>query len=286
MLRRLRGEIAPLLPEIVSAVVTRVACAKQPNLVASLMSIFARLVHTDCDALIGLLAQMPVPPGGTAESGEDCVAPSRNALELVMRAWCGYQPDVSGAFDIKLTTSALATLLASGNPALDGVGVKGELVIETGETGQAAIRTRAKARATGPDRYTTVPATAKVLELLADAVLEAQEAALAGGGGGEEDEWEYDGDGDSDDDDDEGGGGGSGRGGSFFGGDLFDRILAKGIDDAIDDDEDEAEDPIFGIDTQGFIKERLGAMHARGALTGVAQGLTARRQRALMALMQ
>ena len=202
MLRRLRGEIAPLLPEIVSAVVTRVACAKQPNLVASLMSIFARLVHTDCDALLGLLAQMPVPPGGTAESGEDGVAPSRNALELVLRAWCGYQPDVSGAFDIKLTTSALATLLASGNPALDGVGVKGELVIETGEQGQAAIRTRAKARATGPDRYTTVPATAKVLELLADAVLEAQEAALAGGGGGEEDEWESDGDGDSDDDDD------------------------------------------------------------------------------------
>jgi hypothetical protein len=285
MLRRLRGEIAPLLPEIVSAVVTRVACAKQPNLVASLMSIFARLVHSDCDALLGLLAQMPVPPGGTAESGEDGVAPSRNALELVLRAWCGYQPDVSGAFDIKLTTSALATLLASGNPALEGVGVKGELVIETGETGQAAIRTRAKARATGPDRYTTVPATAKVLELLADAVLEAQEAALAGGGGGEEDEWESDGDGDSDDDDDEGGGGGGG-GGSFFGGDLFDRILAKGIDDAIDDDEDEAEDPIFGIDTQGFIKERLGAMHARGALTGVAQVLNARRQRALMALMQ
>ena len=82
------------------------------------------------------------------------------------------------------------------------------------------------------------------------------------------------------------GGGGGGGGGSFFGGDLFDRILAKGIDDAIDDDEDEAEDPIFGIDTQGFIKERLGAMHARGALAGVAQGLNARRQRALMALMQ
>ena len=35
-----------------------------------------------------------------------------------------------------------------------------------------------------------------------------------------------------------------------------------------------------------FIKERLGAMHARGALAGVAQGLNARRQRALMALMQ
>ena len=43
---------------------------------------------------------------------------------------------------------------------------------------------------------------------------------------------------DDDDDDDDDGGGGGGGGGSFFGGDLFDRILAKGIDDAIDDDED------------------------------------------------
>ena len=225
---------------------------------------------------------MPVPPGGEPETGEDGVAPSRNALELVLRAWCAYQPDVQGAFDIKLTTSALAALLASGNPALDAVGVRGELVIETGETGQRAIRTRAKARATGPDRYTTVPAATKILELLADAVLEAQEAALAGGGDGD-DEWESEGDSDGDDGDDDDGGGG---GGSYLGGDLFDRILAQGIDDAVDDDEDEAEDPIFGIDTQGFIKERLGAMHARGALAGVAQGLNARRQRALMTLMQ
>ena len=277
MLRRLPGEIAPILPEIVSAVVARVSRARQPNLIAALMSIFARLAHADCDALVGLLAQMPVPPGGEPETGEDGVAPSRNALELVLRAWCAYQPDVQGAFDIKLTTSALAALLASGNPALDAVGVRGELVIETGETGQRAIRTRAKARATGPDRYTTVPAALKILELLADAVLEAQEAALAGGGDGE-DEWESEGDSDGDDDD--------GGGGSYFGGDLFDRIIAQGIDDAVDDDEDEAEDPISGIDTQGFIKERLGAMHARGALAGVAQGLNARRQRALMALMQ
>ena len=191
--------------------------------------------------------------------------PSRNALELVLRAWCAYQPDVQGAFDIKLTTSALAALLASGNPALDAVGVRGELVIETGETGQRAIRTRAKARATGPDRYTTVPAALKILELLADAVLEAQEAALAGGGDGD-DEWESEGDSDGDDDD--------GGGGSYFGGDLFDRIIAQGIDDAVDDGEDEAEDPISGIDTQGFIKERLGAMHARGALAGWRRGST------------
>ena len=65
MLRRLPGEIAPILPEVVTAVVARVSSARQPNLIAALMSIFARLAHADCDALIGLLAQMPVPlPAG------------------------------------------------------------------------------------------------------------------------------------------------------------------------------------------------------------------------------
>ena len=70
----------------------------------------------------------------TLGDGSDGVPVAVNALELVMRAWCGAQPDVQGAFDIKLTTSALAVLLQTGNPALGTVGVKGEL-IEAGMTG-------------------------------------------------------------------------------------------------------------------------------------------------------
>ena len=192
-----------------------------------------------------------------------------------------YQPDVQGAFDIKLTTSALAALLASGNPALDAVGVR-ELVIETGETGQRAI-TRAKARATGPRQVHHRPGGDEDFGLLADAVLEAQEAALAGGGDGD-DEWESEGDSDGDDGDDDDGGGG---GGSYLGGTTLRPHLGAGASTTrLTTTRTRAEDPIFGIDTQGFIKERLGAMHARGALAGVAQGLNARRQRALMTLMQ
>ena len=99
--------------------------------------------------------------------GSDGVPVAVNALEVVMRAWCGAQPDVQGravqvgpitpmlkapgtkrfklkyekllsillqfcfqhqlapldqgAFDIKLTTSALAVLLQTANPALGAV---------------------------------------------------------------------------------------------------------------------------------------------------------------------
>ena len=158
MLRRLPAQMAPLLPEVVSAVVNRVHSARQPNLIAALLSIFARLAHADANALVSLLAGMPAPTaassssssssssaheqtvrgggggggagaaGGSAGDGTDGIPPAVNALELVMRAWTSFQPDVQGAFDIKLTTSALALLLLTGNPALGGVGVKGELV--------------------------------------------------------------------------------------------------------------------------------------------------------------
>ena len=310
MLRRLPTHMAPLLPEVVSAVVNRVHSARQPNLIAALLSIFARLAHADANALVSLLAGMPAPAtassssssgaggggsgaGGSAGSGTDGVPPATNALELVMRAWTSFQPDVQGAFDIKLTTSALALLLQTGNPALGTVGVKGELVNRGGSGGGSVPRTRSRAKAAGPDVYTVVPLPGKILELLADALLEAkeaEEAAAGGGGGGGEDEWESDDDGDGDDDEDEygvGGGGEFGRGGrGMLGDDLLERLLNKGIDEVEDDDADEAEDPIAGIDTVAYLGDRLQALHGAGQLAPLANGLNQRRQKALMTLLQ
>jgi hypothetical protein len=239
MLRRLPAQMAPLLPEVVSAVVVRVQSARQPNLIAALLSIFARLAHADANALVSLLAGMPAPAGGAAGSdGADGVPPAASALELVMRAWTGFQPDVHGAFDLKLTTSALALLLQTGHPALGAVGVKGELVsggAAAGRAGGAIPRTRSRAKAAGPDVYTVVPLPGKMLELLADALLEAQEAAAAGGD--DDDDWEDEDDEDEDEDGEGGGGGGGGgRGAGLgglgglaggFGGDLLDRLLNK-----------------------------------------------------------
>ena len=91
MLRRLPRQMSPLLPEIVAAVVARVRSAKQPNLIAALLSIFARLVHADCNALVALLAGMPAPPlppgiePTDADTGADGIPPPTSALEPVAR---------------------------------------------------------------------------------------------------------------------------------------------------------------------------------------------------------
>ena len=49
-------------------------------------------------------------------------------------------------------------------------------------------------------------------------------------------------------------------GGGLFGGDLLERLMEKGIDDAEDDDLDELEDPLNSVDIERFV---AGAQEAR-----------------------
>ena len=147
MLRRLPNQMAPVLPEVVAAVVRRARDAEQPNLVAALVPVLARLAHTDADALVAMLAASPAPPlAGErgAREGEDGLPKAATALDAAMRCWVGFQGDVQGAFDIKITVTALATLLASERsaPALGAVVVRGEPVVA--DAGDAP-RTRARA---------------------------------------------------------------------------------------------------------------------------------------------
>ena len=288
MLRRLPNQMAPVLPEVVAAVVRRARDAEQPNLVAALVPVLARLAHTDADALVAMLAASPAPPlAGErgAREGEDGLPKAATALDAAMRCWVGFQGDVQGAFDIKITVTALATLLASERsaPALGAVVVRGEPVVA--DAGDAP-RTRARARAAGPERFRPTPAPEAMLALLADAVLEAREAAALGDE--DDDEWE---DEDEEGDDGEGdpktgGGGGVGRsGGGLFGGDLLERLMEKGIDDAEDDDLDELEDPLNSVDVERFVAGALRSAHAAGRLAPLAANLDRRRQQALMTLL-
>jgi hypothetical protein len=282
MIRRLPNQMAPVLTEVVTAVVRRARDAQQPNLVAALVPVLARLVHADADALVAMLASSPAPPLALKSEGDDGIPPAATALEAAMRCWVGAQGDVQGAFDIKITVAALATLLASERsaPALAAVAVRGKPVVA--DAGDAP-RTRARARAAGPERFHPTPAPEAMLALLADAVLEMREAAALAGD--DDDEWEDD---DDDEDDDDGGfsfGGGGGGKSGVFGGDLLERLMEKGIDDAEDDDLDELEDPLAAIDIEGFVAGALRSAHAAGRLAPLAANLDRRRQQALMTLL-
>ena len=295
MLRRLPFQMRLVVPEVVVAVVSRARNAKQPNLVAALVPILARLVHSDTDALVQMLASTPAPPFFVSqvhtqekEEGSDGVPPATNALDTAMRLWVTHQADVQGAFDIKITVTALALLLASANSAatLGAVVVRGKPVVT--ETGDVP-RTRSRAKAAGPEQFVPTPVSVVILELLADAILEIKEANQDDGvfDRDEDDEWEDDEDADDEFDGDGGSGGKqSGGGGGLFGGDLLERLMDKGIDDGYgDDDADEKEDPLGAICVETFLKERMGATHQAGRLVPLATGLDSRRQQALMTLL-
>lgn len=83
-----------------------------------------------------------------------------NALSFVLFEWTKWHGEIQGAYQIKVSLTALATLLTSGDSRLASVIVQGEL-IQPQETG--VIVTRSKAKQGGRlERYSNVSLPVKV----------------------------------------------------------------------------------------------------------------------------
>lgn len=167
MVQRMPDLVAPLLPQVCHAVALRMRAASVPMVLTALVRVFPSLVLTNPAGLCDLLQGIPM-EGSAPEEGT-------SALVYVMRQWTQWAGEINGAFAIKESTAAMAALLASGHPALSAVSVRGKEI----ETTQG-IRTRSKAKAAGGEaRFEEVPLAAKLLSLIADALLEAEEADAA-----------------------------------------------------------------------------------------------------------
>lgn len=119
---------APLLPGLLGALARKLAAAEDSALVQSLITVLAQLAQLDVGQLVSILAGINQPDG-------------RSALAAVMDKWVDRQIEIRTAYDIKLTTTALAALVGCGHPALAALQAKGRrLDIASG------IRTRARAR--------------------------------------------------------------------------------------------------------------------------------------------
>ncbi|PNY15107.1 importin-9-like protein, partial [Trifolium pratense] len=90
--------------------------------------------------------------------------------------------EIQGAYQIKVTTSALALLLNSKHSELEKTRVQGHLIKSA-----TGITTRSKAKST-PDQWVMLPLPTKIVALLADALTEIQEQVLAGED--EDSDWE------------------------------------------------------------------------------------------------
>ncbi|KAL4434017.1 hypothetical protein ABPG75_000458 [Micractinium tetrahymenae] len=166
LLRHAGPQMALLLPGLLSTLTARLVAAEDSAMVQSLLCVLAQLLRSDQQQLLDCLAGIRLSDG-------------RSALEAAMQKWCERQIEIRTPYDIKLTTSALAALLASSHPALDAIQVKGKRLDTEG-----GIRTRARAR-TRAEQWSAVPLRIKIIMLLTDAFIEATTQGVES-----EDDWE------------------------------------------------------------------------------------------------
>ncbi|GAV80225.1 IBN_N domain-containing protein [Cephalotus follicularis] len=158
--------------DLVAALTRRMQSAQIAGLRSSLILIFARLVHMSAPSVeqfIDLLINIPA-------EGHD------NSFYYVMSEWIKQQGEIQGAYQIKITTSALALLLSTRHTELAKINVQGHLIKSV-----SGVTTRSKAKL-APDQWTVMPLPAKILALLADSLIEMQEQVF--GGDGEDSDWE------------------------------------------------------------------------------------------------
>ncbi|CAM9001255.1 unnamed protein product [Rhodiola kirilowii] len=168
----LSSQMAHHIRDLVAAIVRRMQTCQIAGLRSSLILIFARLVHMsvpDVNQFINLLLTVPV------EGYE-------NSFSYVMSEWAKQQAEIQGAYQIKVTTTALALLLSTRHAELSKINVQGQLI-----KSNAGIVTRSKAKL-APDQWTVIPLPAKILALLADVLVEIQEQVAVGND--EDSDWE------------------------------------------------------------------------------------------------
>jgi hypothetical protein len=115
LILHLPSEMAPHVQDLVAALVRRLQSAEILALKGSLLLIFARLVHMsypNVDQFINLLVSIP------ADGHE-------NSFTYVMTEWTKQQGEIQSAYQIKVTTSALALLLSTRHSEFAKVNVPG-----------------------------------------------------------------------------------------------------------------------------------------------------------------
>uniref|UniRef100_A0A0E0E0H2 Importin-9 central HEAT repeats domain-containing protein n=1 Tax=Oryza meridionalis TaxID=40149 RepID=A0A0E0E0H2_9ORYZ len=141
----LPSHLSPHFPELIAAIVRRMQSSSITGLKSSLVVIVARLVHLSApnvDQFINLLLAIPA-------QGYN------NSLAYIMSEWSQLQSEIQGAYQIKVTTTALALLISTRHPELSRIEVQGHIIKTS-----AGITTRSKARV-APDHWTKIPLPTK-----------------------------------------------------------------------------------------------------------------------------
>uniref|UniRef100_A0A0A9D749 Importin-9 central HEAT repeats domain-containing protein n=1 Tax=Arundo donax TaxID=35708 RepID=A0A0A9D749_ARUDO len=112
------SHLSPHVLDLIAAIVRRMQTSSIAGLKSSLIVIIARLIHLstpNVDQFINLLLSIPA-------HGYD------NSLVYIMSEWSQLQGEIQGAYQIKVTTTALALLISTRHPELSKIEVQGHLI--------------------------------------------------------------------------------------------------------------------------------------------------------------
>jgi hypothetical protein len=110
--------LAPVLPDLLKAVATRLNTARNASFIQTLVMVFAQLFSRETypmETIVYFLAQLDL--GGNS------------GLEMLVNVWCENHSSFVGFYDCKVSAVALAKLVGKRDERLFGVVVKGDIIV-------------------------------------------------------------------------------------------------------------------------------------------------------------
>ncbi|KAG1471470.1 hypothetical protein G6F56_002098 [Rhizopus delemar] len=141
LIQKAGHRIAPVLPDLLTAVLGRLLNTDSQPFIQSLVMIFAHLVISQQETVFNYLCNTEI-------SG-------KSGLEILMTTWCDNYDSFSGYYTLKVSAIALSKIYLVNDPRLFSIQVKGEIVVNP----NAGIVTRSRAKK-------TIPVAAKIVKLL------------------------------------------------------------------------------------------------------------------------
>lgn len=115
--------MSPYIPQLLTAVIHRLATSKMPAFIETLVLIFCHFVKTNCEIVVSFLDSIQV----ARHTGGSLIP--MTGLELFLTCWCDVFIDLQGVFQVKLSTLAMMTILSTPDARLNRIMVKGDLII-------------------------------------------------------------------------------------------------------------------------------------------------------------
>ncbi|SPO21446.1 related to KAP114 - Member of the karyopherin-beta family, nuclear import [Ustilago trichophora] len=180
LLRKAGDRIAHVLPELLNAMLQRLAAAQTATFTQSLILPIAYLMHDNDEQakqIMDLLESIQIAP-----SVDNATAESGNGLEALCKKWVDNVETFQGYWSQRVSALALAKVLNSRRPFLTSINVRGDILPDN----SGMIRTRSRAK-TMPYQYGSVPMFAKIVKVLLKEWSSASRTGASGAGGSRED---------------------------------------------------------------------------------------------------